>query len=145
MVKLMDKRGVELPINTLVVIILVVIVLLVVGFFFLGGSSKLSESIRNIFFKSTAGTDLSLAIEICEQRCEQAKSMPALIRSRSAYCTDPFSLDLDNDGEADYYEEGDKRVTNKYYCGGSTLGVGCDLGDVKDCIRSDVTSFAGPI
>ena len=97
----MNKRGQSLPLNTLIIIILVVIVLIVVAIFFLGGTSSLSRSIRNIFFGTTAGTDMNLALEICEQRCEQAKDLPATpatIRQKSAYCATGFDIDRNNDG-----------------------------------------------
>ncbi|MBI2195910.1 MAG: hypothetical protein HYU48_02595 [Candidatus Levybacteria bacterium] len=119
----MNKKGQELSLNTLIVIILLVIVLIVVAVFFLGGTSSLSKSIRSIFYGTTAGTDRNLAIETCRQRCEQARSFPAAIRGTSAYCKQPFSMDLDNDGNVDVGSGG---TTVKYYCSGSTIGVSCN-------------------
>ncbi len=111
----MDKRGQELSLNTLVIIILLVIALVVIAVFFLGGTSSLSKSIRSIFFGTTAGTDLSLAVETCQQRCEQAKSLPTGVQETSAYCKSTFNMDTDNDGNIDI-------VAN---CGGGTIGVKC--------------------
>ena len=98
----MNKRGQELSLNTLIVIILLVIALVVIAVFFLGGTSSLSRSIRSIFYGTTAGTDLNLAIQTCEQRCEAAKNLPATpeaLRKNSAYCVTPFDIDINNDGK----------------------------------------------
>lgn len=108
----MNKRGQGLPLETIIVIILVVIVLIVIAVFFLGGTSSLSKSIRSIFFGTTAGTDEQLAIQNCEQRCEQANNLPKTARATSAFCSFPFNIDKDKDGEAD--KDGDNFV--KYYC-----------------------------
>ncbi len=95
----MNKRGQSLPLNTLIIIILVVIVLIVVAVFFLGGTSSLSRSIRNIFYGTTAGTDVTLARQICEQRCEAAQGMDLERAKKTAYCTSEFSIDKNNDGK----------------------------------------------
>ena len=122
----MNKRGAELPLSTLIVIILVVIVLIVVAVFFLGGTSKLSESIRNIFYGTTAGTDLSLAVEICEQRCEQAKNLPDNLRSTSAYCRSGQNIDFDGDGKLEQQNEGATDGDEfDVLCIDSKLGVPC--------------------
>ncbi|MEK6934779.1 MAG: hypothetical protein AABW46_02775 [Nanoarchaeota archaeon] len=123
----MDKRGQELSLNTLVIIILLVIALVVIAVFFLGGTSSLSQSIRSIFHGAKGGTDLSLAVEICQQRCEQAKSLPETLVKNSAYCDQPFELDLNNDGEA---ERDDSGVV-KFYCSDPDIGVKCSGIDDK--------------
>src|SRR3989344_750301 len=100
----MNKRGQELSLNTLIVIILLVIALVVIAVFFLGGTSSLSRSIRSIFYGTTAGTDLNLALQTCEQRCEAAKNLPsdpADLRKESAYCKVPFNIDRNNNGKID--------------------------------------------
>lgn len=104
----MNKRGQSLPLNTLIIIILVVIVLIVVAVFFLGGTSSLSKSIRNIFYGTTAGTDITLAREICEQRCEAAKDGNNL-----AYCNLGQDIDFDNNGQIDSGEVGIKCIDSK--------------------------------
>ncbi|MEK6951767.1 MAG: hypothetical protein AABX29_02020 [Nanoarchaeota archaeon] len=114
----MNKRGQELSLNTLIVIILLVIALVVIAVFFLGGTSSLSRSIRSIFYGTTAGTDLSLALQTCEQRCEAAKNLPATLRKQSALCTQPFSYDSNNDGTVD----------KKIYCQGDTIKMLCQDG-----------------
>jgi len=95
----MNKRGQGLPLNTLIIIILVVIVLIVVAVFFLGGTSSLSKSIRNIFYGTTAGTDVTLARNICDQRCEAAQGLEFSAAQRTAYCSSKFNIDENNDGK----------------------------------------------
>ena len=115
----MNKRGQGLPLNTLIIIILVVLVLIVVAIFFLGGTSSLSESVRRIFFGTTAGTDINLAREICENRCAAAQTAPS--PGDSAYCKTPFELDTDGDGKADTDASG----YIKYYCHTGPISVAC--------------------
>ena len=125
----MNKKGAELPLNTLIVVILVVIVLIVVSVFFLGGTSSLSRSIRNIFYGTTAGTDVNLAVEICRNRCQDALALPTSpesIRKNSAYCKSPFELDLDNDGKAELEDPSDPNpATKKFKCNDPEIGVSC--------------------
>jgi len=133
LVDYMDKRGQSLPLNTLVIIILVVIVLIVIAVFFLGGTSSLSKSIRSIFFGATAGTDRSLAVEICNQRCEQAKNLPSnVLKMNSAYCRNGFDIDLDRDGKTESQEERDIRCWEPELLGSN----GCILG--KDSENKEV-------
>ncbi len=94
----MNKRGAELPLSTLIVIILVVIVLIVVAIFFLGGTTSLSRTVRSIFFGTTAGTDLNLAVEQCKNHCVNAQSLPSNTQLRSGYCTVNYDIDKNNDG-----------------------------------------------
>ena len=97
----MNKRGQGLPLNTLIIIILVVIVLIVVAVFFLGGTSNLSKSIRGIFYGTTAGTDLNLAVEQCRSHCGNAQALPdsSLARRNSGYCKQTYSIDKNGDGK----------------------------------------------
>ena len=122
----MNKRGAELPLSTLIVIILVVIVLIVVAVFFLGGTSKLSESIRNIFYGTTAGTDLNLAIQICNERCELAQGLPQGQQKNSAWCKSQLNIDFDQDGklEEEGTEAGSGDETN-VACQNTRIGVSC--------------------
>src|SRR3989338_9129405 len=104
----MAKRGQSLPLNTIIIAIIVVVVLIAILTFFLSGTSGLTRTIRSVFYGTTAGTDKVLAVQTCEQRCEQAKNMPATIRKNAAYCTSSFNIDEDSDGEADYVSRDDK-------------------------------------
>ena len=128
----MRKRGQGLPLNTIILAIIVVLVLVVVVAFFLGGFKGLTKTVKDVFFGTTAGTDKILAIQICQQRCDQAQVLPEKPekeRENSAFCKAPFKID-DNprDGDADIHEG--KFV--EWYCfGGSDqddkkyLGVVC--------------------
>lgn len=100
----MNKKGAELALNTLIIVILVVIVLIVVAIFFLGGTSSLSRSIRTIFFGATAGTDLNLAVEQCNNHCANAQALPNY--KLSGYCRITYNLDMNTDGKLD--ENNDK-------------------------------------
>lgn len=130
----MDKRGAEITLNTVIIGILVVIVLVVLVTFFLGGTSGISKTIRSVFYGTTSGTDKALAIEICKSRCEQAKALPESLRSGSAYCTDPFTIDENNDGEADFVNVGDVKKYLRFYCD-SAIGNGVEYRELtQDCI-----------
>lgn len=96
---MMNKKGAELPMNALIVIILVVIVLIVISILFLGGTSGLSKSIRSIFYGTTSGTDINLAVVQCDNHCSNAQALPAATRSISGYCRTTYDIDLTGDGK----------------------------------------------
>ena len=96
-----DKRGIELSINTLVIAILVILTLIIIVIFFLGGAKRVTDTISGIFFKTTAGTDRSLAVQTCGTYCDQALSLPKTLQSKSSYCTSWFNIDTKGKGEAD--------------------------------------------
>lgn len=113
----MNKRGVELTLNTVIIGILVVLVLIVIITFFLGGTAGLTRTIRGIFYGTTAGTSETLAIQTCQNRCDQGLLLPAGdIRKLSAFCTQYFEIDKNNDGEADFDLVLDKKLSREYYC-----------------------------
>ena len=113
----MNKKGAELTLNTVIVGILVVVVLLVVITFFLGGTAGLTRTIRGIFYGTTAGTSETIAVQSCQNRCDQALVLPEATRSASAFCMQPFEIDKNNDGEADYDLVDGKKLNREYYCG----------------------------
>ena len=133
----MNKKGVDLTLNTIILAVLVVLVLIVVVTFFLGGFGRITETISRVFFPVTSGTDLTIAVQICEQRCDQAKLLPESLRSTSAFCKIPFNIDKDGNGLVDRINgnDNDKSVElKKYYCfisGDSTqsLGISCQMND----------------
>jgi len=128
----MNKKGAELPMNTLIVIILVVIVLIVVAVFFLGGTSNLSKSIRNIFYGSTVGTDVALARGICDNRCDTAQGLGIAGARATVYCRSGFDIDKNNDGKIDATK-------------GET-GVTCDEDPIKHvCNVRDDKGIAEPL
>ncbi|MDP4012672.1 MAG: hypothetical protein Q8R00_03660 [Candidatus Nanoarchaeia archaeon] len=114
----MNKKGVDLTLNTVILGILVVLVLIVVVTFFLGGTAGLTKTVREVFYGTTAGTSEVIAVETCHQRCDQAKLLPD--PSKSAFCTADFDIDRDNDGKV----EGDDEIG--VFC--EELGVTC--GDI---------------
>lgn len=96
----MDKKGVEITLNTVIVGILVVLVLLVVTTFFLGGTAGLTRTVRDIFYGTTAGTSEVIAVQTCNTRCDQARLLPTdEAKKNSAFCKAGFDIDRDNDGE----------------------------------------------
>lgn len=137
---MMNKKGAELTLNTVIVGILVVLVLIVVVTFFVGGTTGLTRTIRGVFYGTTAGTSEVLAVQSCESRCDQASLLPTpTLRRKSAFCAQPFEIDKDNNGEADYTLVEGKKVYDKYFCWSGTpkseegeprefyLDVACDF------------------
>lgn len=118
----MNKRGVDLTLNTVIIGILVVLVLIVVVTFFLGGTAGLTRTVREVFYGTTAGTTEVIAVETCHQRCDQAKLLPQESQVNSAWCKAKFDIDRNNDGKVKDPEK-DVDKTNK------EIGVVCtDLG-----------------
>ena len=138
----MNKKGQGLTLNTVIIAILVVLVLVVVAAFFLGGTKGLTDSIKRVFFQTTTGTDQTIAIETCKQRCDQIDTLVSVIPGdpnsedykkkyveivdRSAFCSQSFNIDKDSNGNADTASDG-KLID--YYCNRGTssasLGVQC--------------------
>lgn len=123
----MDKKGVDLTINTIIIAVLVVLVLIVVTTFFLGGFGRITEAISRIFFPSITGTDLTIAVQLCEQRCEQAKSLSNKLRETSAFCVSSFQIDKNGNSLADRVggDDNDKSKSFiKFYCDKTVVGTG---------------------
>ena len=117
MPKKMDKRGMDLTLNTIIIAVLVVLVLVLVATFFLGGFKGLTDRIKAIFFTTTAGVDEVLAVEICRQYCDQAEVLPATLQENSAYCKQAFVID----GKSILNREG--KYDNAYQCGPSSSPI----------------------
>lgn len=144
----MSRKAQALPMNTVIIAILVVLVLVVVAAFFLGGTGGIMKTIRSIFHGTTAGTDRVLAMDICKTRCDQIQTWSHVAAKDSAYCKQPFKIDSDNDGDADYVDPNDpKSGFIEYYCNtpplvpiGSalesrkSLNVPCSLADGKQVV-----------
>ena len=124
----MDKKGLELSYNTIILGILVVIVLVVVVVFFIGGFSSVTGKIRDFLKISTAGTDLEVALSECQSRCERAKALPGDLRHTSAYCTSSFLIDYDNNGKADTININDNDFSVKFYCDQGSANLRYDQG-----------------
>mgnify|MGYP001558648144 CR=1 FL=1 len=132
MKKRIHTKGQGLPLTTIVIAILVIVVLVVLVAFFLGGATGVTRGIKRIFFGTTAGTDLTVAVENCRQYCEQAKVLPENLRTSSAYCTQYFNIDNNGDGEAEFDSKSGKttketskglKVYDRWYCWGAPEGV----------------------
>lgn len=110
-----NKKAQSLSLNTIIIAILVVLVLVVVVTFFLGGFSRIRDTITNVFFPVSSGTDLTVAVQTCEQYCDQARLLPSEnLKKQSSYCKSFFNLDYDpKDGEADKDADGN---LIRYYC-----------------------------
>ncbi len=113
-----NKKGVALSLNTLIIAILVIIVLVVLVGFFLFGFKGLADQAKKVFFGTITGTDRTLAMQNCEQYCDQAELLKdsTVIKKVSAYCTKFFYIDDDGDGEAEYEGEGGDKKFVKFYC-----------------------------
>ena len=108
----MNKKGAELPMNTLIAAIIAIVVLLLIITFFTGGLGTIGEKIREIFGQGTAGSDLNLEVNFCEDYCVAAKNLPDTQKANSAYCQKSFDI-----------KNPDKSVTPNQKCW--NLGVGC--------------------
>ena len=75
----MNKKGAELPMNTLIAAIIAIVVLLLIITFFTGGLGTIGEKVRDIFGKSTAGYDVNIAKNFCTDYCNAAKRLVSII------------------------------------------------------------------
>ncbi len=124
----MDKKGVELSFNVIIIAILVILVLVIVGAFFAGGVTKL---IGTIF--GTAPDELSTATSTCSSQCSIAQSSAENAKKNSGYCTKWFKFDNDNDGQIDQDIEGNVK---RYYCYNNPIGLSCPgVEEVEGCKR----------
>src|SRR3989344_7835079 len=138
-----NKKGVELSTNAIIIFVLAALALAVLAYFFLSGTGKTTGTIADIFRTSTAGVTRTLAIESCQQRCDQIQDYSYTSAQKSAFCTRSFYIDDDGDGQADTY--GDKNQKKSFYCytrsteaSKENLDVICTVGDRQlDCV-SDV-------
>ena len=132
-----NKKGQSLSLNTIKIAIIVLVVLVILIAFFAGGAGTIIQKIKGIFGLSTAGTDLQMARNACEQYCGQAKEMyqnsPELVQN-SAYCTKAFQIDWDNDGTADKFSTGEHKGEFKnFYCGYVAAGgIKANNDELKD-------------
>ena len=57
----MNKKGQSLSLNTIIIAIMVLLVLIVVVVFFLGGFGRIKDTIVNVFYPISTGTDYTIA------------------------------------------------------------------------------------
>lgn len=88
----MNKKGAELPMNTLIAAIIAIVVLLLIITFFTGGLGTIGEKVRDIFGKGTAGYDVNVAKNFCTDYCNAAKPLTAEQQKTSAYCNEKFDI-----------------------------------------------------
>jgi len=125
----MNKKGQSLSMNTIILGILVIIVLVIVVVFFMGGFGTITSKIRSILGFTTSGTELNVALQQCETRCQLAQSMPDNIEHTSAYCTSPFLIDYNpEDNKADTIELDGTSLEIEYYCDEDSAGLRFDQG-----------------
>ena len=150
-----NKRGATLTLNTIIVAILVIVVLVVLVGFFLFGFKGLSDQVKKVFFGVLTGTDRTLAMQNCEQYCDQAEQLKDinLIKTVSAYCNKFFYIDDDGDGEAEFRGQDKDKVYLKYYCwpdaSGNdmeSLNVACpaEIKPDKDSVAQSIQGICRP-
>ncbi|GEM_PF-938399 len=118
----LNKKGVELTLNTVIISILVVLVLVVIIGFFLGGTTKMKDVASTIFNTGTAGVDISVAVEQCTNYCKQAQGWSEDLQQSSPWCKQTFNLDTQGRGDADKHTNGEYKA---YKCGGQQLNIPC--------------------
>ena len=127
----MDKRGAEVALNTVVIAIIIILVLTSVIIFFTVGFGNMSSKFRSVTKMSVEGIDLTLAINLCQQYCDVAKTLDEDARSNSPYCVNRFDIDEDGDGNAD--------ITN-INCMAIGIGCGDDIGFCRYSFIDDIKS-----
>src|SRR3989344_1695953 len=114
----MDKKGVELSFNVIIIAIIVLLVLVLVGSFFVGGFTKLFDIIFGV------GPDsISTASTTCSSQCNVAQTSDDVTKKNSQYCRKTWKFDVNpEDGALDKDIEGNLR---KYHCYEPPISVSC--------------------
>lgn len=86
-----NKKGAELPMNTVIIAIIVIVVLVIVIVFFVGGTASIAQKIKDIFSGATSGQDIQLTTQFCQQYCDQDR--------KTSYCSKTFNVDDDADAK----------------------------------------------
>src|SRR3989344_5998893 len=123
----MNKKGVELSMNVIIITILVVLVLVVVAVFFTGGMSSLTQRISSVFTGQLTGW--SEAKASCESFCSNyqlaVSSNNDIItkKMKQNFCTNKFNVDLNGNGKLD----GDEKdlTCSAASSTSSNLGINC--------------------
>ena len=93
----MNKKGVELSFNIIVILIILVIVLVIIAAFFTGAFSKLLERLNQVNADS-----LSIAVSDCNSKCKLAQTYDTTnAKKKSGYCKNTWRFDVDEDGQVD--------------------------------------------
>jgi|GEM_PF-2724176 hypothetical protein len=115
------NKGQGLSMNTVIIGIIVLVVLIVLIAFFTGGTGTVVDKIKSIFGATTKGQDTAIALQACDNYCDQASELkdsqgPQYVKE-SPFCTSVFDLDYAPvDGNVDK-DPGGKRI--RYVCDSS--------------------------
>ncbi|GEM_PF-2818033 len=130
---LVNKRGQELSMSTIVIIILAILVLAIVALIFLGGTTGLSQRLKSIFLPQQAIAS-DLAIQTCNQWCSLGENYDN--PKESSFCKS-YQTGVDynpRDGNPDRDIE-EKLI--RYYCSEGALsknaggGAGSDMASLN--------------
>ena len=127
----MNKKGQGgLSMDTIIIAVIAIIVLLLIVTFFTGGMATVFGKIRNVFSGGTAGYDIDLAKNNCQDYCTRAQGLATDDdKKTSTYCTYAFKIDDDKNGKIDDKE-------SYRYCKGSVIDAPCP-GVSNLCLNSD--------
>ncbi len=113
---LKNKKAQGLPMELVIISIIIIVVLVVVIAFFVGGTGTVMQKIKQIFTGGTAGTELPIAKEFCNNYCTNTQVDETGSGKDSAFCKYSFTLDNDGDGQADTVKTDQGVVKVKFYC-----------------------------
>lgn len=91
----MNKKGQGLPLNVVIVGIIVIVVLIILLVFFVGGTSQVTQKIREVFGLQASGQQTELAIQACQQSCDSVRERTGAVQKNSLYCKAALIVDLD--------------------------------------------------
>jgi hypothetical protein len=94
---MLNKKGAEISLNTIIIAIIVIIVLVVVVVFFLFGFENVTTKIKSILYRGTTGTDENLAVQLCNTYCGSITDKNKVLES--AYCQTEFDILNPNTGK----------------------------------------------
>ena len=93
----MDKRGVELSMNIIIIAIILILVLVVLVGFFIGGFTGLVDRIGRV-----APDNIETSVQDCESKCLLAQTFTSdNAKEKSSYCRTEVKFDSDGDNKAD--------------------------------------------
>jgi len=81
---MLNKRGAELPITTIIIVILAILVLVIVAASFTGGMKSMFDKIKELFGIYTA-TNKEAARQICDNWCSAGRY--------KTWCTDKIKVE----------------------------------------------------
>ena len=97
---MVDKKAQGMPMNVVILGIIVLVVLIVVLVFFVGGTTNITQKIRDIVTGRVGTQSVELSVEDCRQFCSSAEKLPnGDLQRDSAYCKKAFIVDLSGDGK----------------------------------------------